>query len=181
MKKLVLFAGLLIIVPMIGMDLITQQDNRYFAERIQEGLEYDKKKIAENKLSEHNPLHVILKKTDSSFAECGNDLSALIKKQSLGYRLNDYMKIDNEQIMQPILQQIKQKQGNIEEVRENVIKKRKELALLLLHKKQTNFKHHSINEERLDFMLDNQYYPTNEAAFNDYLAMAIYWYILAKK
>ena len=190
--------SLFFVIPVVGM--ITAQDNLFFAEKIRDGLNHDKRMIEENKLSEHNPIHVILKKIDSSFTECGNDISALIKKHSLGYRLNEYMDIEKNQLVQLSKQQIKQSREYINEhdrlallfiprdqysperikpIQEYMVKTRKQLSILLLQKKQINFKF--VDYDRLDFMLRNQYYPVNDAAVNDYLAWVIYMYIFAHK
>jgi len=181
-KLLILIIGLFVISPVIGMDLITKEDSVLFGKAISAGIDYDKKMIQENKISHNNPIHMILKKLSRNFDASKRDLTTFIKKHSLQYRLNEYTKIDSSSLMQLALKQVYyDKNGYTDEIRKYVIQTRGLFAQLELQKKQPSFRLFVFGGTRLEFMLDNQHYPVNEAAFNDYVAWAIYTYILAGK
>lgn len=189
MKKLFLIIGLCVTFPVFAMELIkkednffiTQQDNLYFAQLISTAVLHDNKMIQAGKLSSHNSLYLIVDRMAADWAQCDNNIAKLIKKNSLQYRLNEYMKIDADPLIQMRLEQIQQGRGDIQKTQDYVIKTRQSLAQLLFKKKQPNFQFLAFDEERLSLMLRNQYYPTHDAAFNDWTAWVIYTYIFAKR
>jgi hypothetical protein len=167
MNKLFLMVGLFAMLPTFGMNF-TQKDNKEFSKAIAAGLAHDKKMIEREKLSENNAMHKMLQKVSDNFIECGSDLQVFIKTHILQYRLNEYKKFD----LDSSVKQINDKS--------EIIKNRRKLGQLHLQKKQPGYNIFPDKGTRLDFLLANQHYPINDAAFNDYAAMGIYWAILAK-
>lgn len=140
MNKLIIVFGLFIAFPTFAMELvITKEDSSYFERRLSGSLVSSNKLLADSKITQTNPIYVMLNKISHNFSSCDKDIVKMIKSHSLQYRIDEYKKIEFNPLIQSRLRQISMNHGDIKATWDYIITTRQLLAGTQLEKKQPGF------------------------------------------
>jgi len=187
-KMFGMIAGLLIVVPVVAMELvITEKENSDFVSHLSRAVMFSNKVVVEKQVTEKNPIHVMLNKLSDDLAKTDNNLLKMIEVQNLNTRINEYKKLDA--FFSPLCEfakeQIKAGEGDVNAAKYLIVRNRRTLAELKLAKKQPSYSKAWIGEvetnARINFMLRNEGYSSDEEAIKDYIAAFIYSMVLAPR
>lgn len=187
-KLIIIFSALCAVSPVVAMELamITEQENKNFSRHLLMAVGFSKKVVAEDKISAQNPIHKMLcKMSDDLTLNNGDIVKMITLDDSLAKRIAECKKVDSKPLIQLCLQQISNEVGDVKEAKAYVTRTRILLANIRLKKQQPTYSQAWIGEvqtqDRIDFMMRNENYPSDENAVTDYIATFIYQLLWAPK
>jgi hypothetical protein len=197
MKKLIIVFVLLVASPVMASEClfgtqfplvkVTKEESESFARHLSMAVGFSKKVVAEGKISELNPMHVMLNKLHENLVSHNGDIVKMIEAdKDLRDNIGDYIhNEENSSLISFGLEQISKKAGDVNAAREYVKRTRILLASNYLQQRRPNYSQQWIGEiqtnDRIDFMNRNENYPLDENAARDYTATFIYQLLLAPK
>jgi hypothetical protein len=192
MKKLMMIFGLLVAVPAVAMELseiaqlIKPEESQKFARHLGMAVGFGLKMVAEKKVSEHNPIYVMLSKLSNDLVQHDNDITKLMAAdQDFADRVFQYKLIDIEPVIFFGINQVHKEKGDVKGARDLVVLNRQILTGLKLQSKWPAYSQQWTGEvktpDRIEFMQRNEEYPLNEDAIKDYIALFTYQSLLAPK
>lgn len=183
-KLIVAIVALFTISPVLSMELmtITDKEKNDFSQHLKMTVDFGKRMVAEKKIPENNPIQVMLIKLSGDLTTSDGDLSTMIKFQGLEYRINRFNEdIDSE--VQHVKRQIFV--GARDCKKADLIRARHVSAELTLNKLHKDYSAAWIDEVqiegRINFMKRNLFYPLDEEAKKDYIALFIYQSVFASR
>lgn len=194
MKKLIVICGLIFVSSMYAMELakISEKDIQSFAQHLSMAVGYGKKVITENKITENNSIYQMLFDLHDNLAQkhSGNIIKMVESDSDLQARINKFMVVDSNELVQFSLQQVRQKAADVAGAQAYLIRTRQLLAGLNFVKKQQMYSNAWINEvgreDRIGFMERNKNYGLDDKSLNldenakkDYWSLFIYQVLIA--
>ena len=192
MKKLILIVGLFVMAPAMAMELaeisqlIKPEESQKFVRHLGMAVGYSKKMVEEKKVSESNPIYVMLSKLSDDLVKHDNDITKLmVADQDFTNRVFQYKLIDIEPVIFFGINQVLKEKGDVKGAQNLVVLNRQILTGLKLQSKWPAYSQQWTGEvkteDRLEFMQRNEAYPLNEDAIKDYLALFTYQSLVAPK
>jgi hypothetical protein len=168
--------------------LITPEENKEFILYLEGRLGFCDTVTTIGYVPQNNPIKDMLQMLSADLCKTyGNDVSELVKSRALEGRINRYKKsADSYKIVQFCLQQIRARQGDVNEARNLIVKNRRTLAEMKLQKLQPTYSCDYIGanqiQDKVEYMERNAEYPAdNEDAIKDFVALLIYQVICARQ
>ena len=187
-KLMVAIIALFTISPVLGMELmtITEKEKEAFSQHLAMAVGFGKRMVAEKKITENDPMHVMLIKLSDDLTTSDGDLSKMIKFQGLEDRIERFNEaIDSEYPVKYAKRQISLGAGDCKKAEEFLIRARHVNAELILGRLHATYSPAWIGEvqkeDRIKFMARNQFYPLKEEAKKDYIAFFIYQLVFASR
>ena len=192
MNKCLAILGLCFSVPMIGINsqeitqLIKPGESESFVRHLGMAVWFSKKMVVEKKVSDNNPIYVMLSRLADDLVKHDNDILKLIAAdQDLAKRVDEYKTIDTEPVVTFGLNQVRQEKGDVKGAHDLVVLNRQILSGLQLQSKWSTYSQQWTGEvkmpDRIEFMQRNEAYPLTEDAIKDYIALFTYQSLLAPK
>jgi hypothetical protein len=192
MNRLIVAVGLCFVFPMMGMNLqeitqlITLEESQSFMKHLKMAVVFSKKMVTEQKVSDNNPIYIMLSGLADNLEKHDNDILKLIAAdQDLAKRIDEYKKVDKEPVVLFGLNQVFKNKGDVKGARELVVLNRQILTGLKLQSKRPSYSQQWTGEvktpDRIEFMQRNEEYPIDEEAIKDYISLFMYQSLLAPK
>lgn len=188
MKKLVILFGLLITSSAFSMDFsdiekITPDEECIFTQQLARVMIDCKHKIDKKTYAADNSMYLILNQLFVDVAcKVNNNIKIIIKTDRfLSKQIKYYQSVDSSPVLEHVLTQVRNKQGNVEKAKDFIFQQRRVLAELRLQECHPAYSPSLIGEEMDGFIQRNAGYPMNEGAVLDYKALYIYLALLADK
>jgi hypothetical protein len=195
MNKLFATLGLCVVVPLFGMNedkslvianYITKEESTMFVRHLGMAVGFGKKMMDDQIVPQNNPVYLSLDKLLTDLKQHNDDIIELVNSDTeLKRAIDEYNIVDKDPIINFAIEQVRQKKGDVQGALDLVVLNRQIATGLMLQLKRPAYFQQWTGkverEHRVDHMIRNAHYPTDEQALKDYIALFIYQFALAPK